>query len=580
MQIYEEAIIDVISLVSGIDKPALPQFLSQPKETKFGDYSFAMFAIAKENNINPAEAAKMLAHGIETYPSFATHKLISKVEAVGPFVNFFVNQTDFTERILSKIKSQKDQYGSQIPLIHYHYVLDYSAPNIAKPFGIGHLRSTVIGGSIKKILEFCGHRVIGLNYIGDWGTQFGKVIWAYKQWGSEDELSKNSVKHLLDLYVKFHEEAEKPENTPKMEDEAREIFAQLEKGNEEYKALWTRFRNLSLNEFDKIYKMMNVDFDEVRGEAYYNDKMQPMIDQLKSMNLLKLDDGAQIVDFKDHGIESLPPAIIIKSNGASTYILRDIASAKDRVDSFGAEFLLYEVGQEQKLHFQQLKAILKLMGFDWSERMTHIDHGLYRFNDAKMSTRKGNVVLMEDVLFEAIDRVKKIIQEKNQELATKPEFADVARAVGVGAVMYFDLMNDRAKDVSFNWEKVLDFSGESGPYIQYTNARICSIIKKYDKKLPLRIDYSLIGTEMERKLCLHLNQMPSVVDAVAKSYKPHTLARYALDLAQMFNEYYSQQKIITDNEPLSAARIMLVSCVQQTLENSLRLLGIDAPKEM
>ncbi len=581
MQIYEDAIIDIISVVSGIEKKELPPFLGKPKETNFGDYSFAMFAIAKENNVTPVQAAQMLATGINQYPAFANHKLIAKAQAAGPFVNFFVNQTDFIERIITKVRSQKEDYGSQIPIAHYHYVLDYSAPNIAKPFGIGHLRSTVIGGSIKKILEHCGHRVIGLNYIGDWGTQFGKVIWAFKHWGSEDELQKNSVKHLLDLYIKFHEEAEKPENTPKLEDEAREIFAQLEKGNAEYTALWQRFRDLSIAEFDRIYKLMNVEFEEVRGEAYYNDKMQAVIDELEAKGLLTLDDGAKIVDFKAKDEKSnLPNVIITKTNGASTYILRDIASAKDRIESFGADFLLYEVGQEQKLHFSQLKAILALMGYEWSERIIHIDHGLYRFNDAKMSTRKGNIVLMEDVLNESIERVRKIIHEKNPQLAQSAQFEEVARQVGVGAVMFFDLMNDRVRDVSFSWERVLDFSGESGPYIQYTHARISSILQKYDKKLPLRINYAMLGHDLERKLCLQMNNMPEIIDACAKSYKPHTLARYVLDLAQLFNEYYANQKIISENEEVTAARIALISAVKQTIENSLRLLGIDSPQQM
>ncbi|HLP80303.1 MAG TPA: arginine--tRNA ligase [Acidobacteriota bacterium] len=572
MIIYEDAIKELLVQVTGAKPELLP--LSKPKELAFGDYACAVFQVAKTQNKNPVEFAKELEPIIQQ--KLVGHKFLTKATAVGPYINFFVNQADYVERVLTKIRSQADDYGSSIPMVHYHYVLDYSAPNIAKPFGIGHLRSTVIGGAIKKILQFSGHRVIGLNYIGDWGTQFGKVIYAYKTWGNEEELKKGAVKYLLSLYVRFHEEAEKD---PKLEDAAREIFSQLESANEEYLALWKTFRELSLAEFEKIYQMMNVDFEEVRGESYYNEKMQAVVDEMKQKNLLVEDDGALIVKFDNHNI-ALPNCIIIKSNGASTYLLRDIASARDRIESFGADFLLYEVGGEQKLHFQQLIAILKLLGHDWSDRMVHIDHGLYRFNDAKMSTRKGNIVLMEDVLNESVERVKAIIREKNPELAAKPEFEEVARQVGVGAVMFFDLLQDRQKDVAFDWEKVLDFAGESGPYIQYTHARIQSIIQKYGKKLPMRIEYAKLTDDLERRLVTKLEAMPVIVDQCLKSYKPHTLARYVLDVAQLFNEYYAKQRVIVEDEATTAARIVLINSVKRVIANSLRLLGIDAPREM
>jgi len=546
--------------------------LTKPKDSQFGDFALPTFAYAKEKGINPAQAATEIAQKITD----AKQDLIVDAVAVGPYVNITLNKTLYTKEVIQTILTQREEYGSQVPMVHYHYVLDYSAPNIAKPFGIGHLRSTVIGGSVKKILEFCGHHVIGLNYIGDWGTQFGKVICAYKRWGNEDKLKTESVGHLLDLYVRFHEEAKE---NPQLEEEARAIFAELENGNAEYLAYWKQFRELSLGEFERIYEMMNVTFEEVRGEAYYNDKMQPVLAELKEKNLLTLSEGAQIVDFSAHNIK-LPPVIIIKSNGASTYILRDIASALDRLDSFGADYLLYEVGQEQKLHFEQLKAILKLMGKEIAERIVHIDHGLYRFGDQKMSTRKGNIILMEDVLTESINRVRTIITEKNPELAASEKFSEISRQVGVGAVMFFDLMSDRIKDVAFTWERVLDFTGESGPYVQYTHARICSVLRKYARRLPEDKKYDLISTPSERKLIVLLDQFGSIVDQCAKTYKPHTLTRYLLDLAQAFNEYYQKEHILTDDADLTGARIMLLVSVRQVLANGLGLLGIDAPQQM
>ncbi len=562
-----QKIVKFIAEKLAVDEILIQQLVTKPKEKSFGDYALPVFQLAKGQN--PVEFAKSCATKLEG------SSVISKAKAVGPYVNFFLDQSKVAQDVLTHIHTRKDTYGSQIQETPQTFVIDYSAPNIAKPFGIGHLRSTVIGNTIKNLLSFLGHNVVGLNYIGDWGTQFGKVIYAYKTWGNREELQKDPVAYLLDLYVRFHEEATTNDS---LNDEARKIFSELEDRNKEYLALWEEFRKLSLDKFDETYDLLQVSFDEVRGEAYYNDKMQPIISQLEEKNLLKESEGAKIIDFADFDIK-LPPIIIVKSNGASTYALRDITSAIDRVNSFGADYLLYEVGAEQKLHFQQVIATLKLLGYEWADKITHIDHGFYRFKDQKFSTRKGNIILMEDVLNQSVQKVREIIQEKNPVLAESDEFELTAKAIGVGAIVFFDMKNDRVKDVNFEWDAVLDFQGESGPYIQYTHARICSIL---DKQKPVfdSVDFTKLNAVEDRFLLNHLSEFGDIVQNSVQNYKPHIIARYVYDLAQMFNDYYQKHKVLTDDESITNARLVLIESVGQVLRNGLELLGIQAPRRM
>ncbi len=564
---YIDTISKELATILAISHETLSKLLTKPKEKTFGDIALPVFTLSSGKN--PVEFAKEVASRITSIPQ------IQKAQAIGPYVNLFLQSEFLAQNVIRDIVVQKDTFGSMNDSNPKTYVIDYSAPNIAKPFGIGHLRSTVIGNSLKNMLTFLGQKVVGINYIGDWGTQFGKVICAYKKWGSQEKLQVDPIAHLLDLYVQFHEKAQTDES---LVEEAREIFSQLEAGNEEYMQLWKEFRKLSLDKFDQTYKMLQVSFDEVRGEAYYNDKMDTIVSQLREKQLLKESDGAHIIDFADFNIK-LPPIIILKSNGASTYALRDITAAIDRVESFGADFLLYEVGAEQKLHFQQVIATLKLLGHEWAENMIHVDHGFYRFGDEKFSTRKGNIVLMEDVLHQSIDRVKKIIQEKNPELAHSPEFETVAKEIGVGAVMFFDMKNDRVKDVAFTWDAVLDFQGESGPYIQYTHARISSVLDKQNANTDT-IDYTQYQTVEEKYLLLALADFQIAIQQSVQNYKPHVLARYILELAQTYNDFYQKHKVLGNEEALTNARLVLCSCVAQVLRNGLGLLGIRTPRRM
>jgi arginyl-tRNA synthetase len=541
-----------------------------PKEYTHGDLTFAVFSYAKKKQVPPQQLAQQLCQ-LKYDPT-----LISQVSSLNGYVNFQINPQKFASDIITSALTKKEEYGSSIPLVFYQYVLDYSAPNIAKPFGIGHLRSTVIGDSIKRILEFSGHKVIGLNYIGDWGTQFGKVITAYKLWGNPQELAQEPIAYLLQLYVRFHEEAQ---TNPALEDMAREVFAQLEKQHEEYLSLWNTFRDLSIAEFEKTYAKLQVEFSLYRGESYYNDKMQETLALLQSKGLLTTDQGCQIIDFSAHGIE-LPPLIIVKSNEGSTYALRDITSAIDRIKNLGADFLLYEVGAEQKLHFAQVIQTLKLAGFDFADRMVHIDHGFYKLGTEKFSTRKGNIILMNDVIEQAIQKAKDIIAQKNPQLVESAEFETIAQAIGVGAIKFFDLSTDRVKDVSFNWEHILDFQGETGPYVQYSHVRMCSILTKAQKKLSLKTPFTSLTHPLERKLLVQINQFQYSVNTALKQFKPHTLARYALDISQTFNEYYQQVKIVTDDEQTTNERLLLVASARQALANALYLLGIEPLKQM
>lgn len=577
MQEFRQDVIDVISkhITVPQNAPPIESLLTTPKDVSHGDFALPVFVYAKQQGQNPVEYAKMLAESI------APEGIIASVEPAGPFLNVRLNKEFVAKNVLSKIHAQKGSYGSSNSQADKTYVIDYSAPNIAKPFGIGHLRSTVLGSANKNILKFLGAKVIGINYIGDWGTQFGKVIWAYKAWGDEKQLQADPITYLLELYVKFHESP-----TDEMKSAAREIFAELEKGNPEYMELWKTFRDLSLQNFEKTYQLMNVSFDEYRGEAYYNDKMQKTLDILNEKNLLEQSDGAQILNFEKHTLDgkklAIPPIIILKSDGGSTYALRDIAAAQDRIETFSADKLLYEVGSEQQLHFQQVFTTLKLMGFEWAKNCEHLGHGLYRLPEGKMSTRKGRIVLMEDVLADSIKRVEDIMLERNPDLAKSAKADATAKAIGVGAVLFYDMKHDRIRDIEFNWERVLDFQGETGPYIQYTYARICAMQRK--KELfdftPSSVDFTKLQTEEDREIILQLSGFADAITQSAKNFKPHVLCRFLLDLAQLCNNYYGKHQIISDDEKLTYARLFLLCNAKQVIEKGLALLGISVVDEM
>ncbi len=539
----------------------MTSLLEIPPDSSLGDYALPCFTLSKQLKKPPQQIAQELAKQLRA-------PFLEKVEAKGPYLNFFINKQLRAQSVLSTILKKKENYGSAKSK-GKTVVIDMSSPNIAKAFGIGHLRSTIIGNSLRHVFVSQGYKVIRVNHLGDWGTQFGKLIVAYKKWGKEKELVKDPIRYLLSLYVKFHEEAEK---APELEDQARDWFKKLEQGNQEATSLWKRFSDLSIKDFKKIYNLLNVDFESYEGEAFYNEKMKPIIQELRDKKLLEESEGAWIVDLKPFG---MPPALIMKKDGATLYLTRDLAAAFYRKKTYKADKLLYEVGSEQKLHFQQLFKIIELMGYSWAQECIHINHGLYLDQDRKkLATRKGKTIFMEEVLHEAISLARKVIQEKNPNLKNKDK---VAQAVGVGAIIFGDLMNDRTNDIVFDMEKFLSFEGETGPYLQYTHARLCSILR--NATIPRKFAPSSFDNE-EHQLIKQLETFPAVLQETLVQYKPSMLARYLLDLAQATNNYYVTHQVLKEKESVRSARLALIAAIQLVLKKGLKLLNIKPLERM
>ena len=447
--------------------------------------------------------------------------------------------------------------------------IDMSSPNIAKPMSMGHLRSTVIGNSIANLAEKTGYNPIRINHLGDWGTQFGKLIVAYEKWGDEEQVRKDPINELVKLYVEFHERAEE---NPELEDEARAVFKRLEDGDQEMIELWTWFKDESLKEFQKVYDMLNIEFDSYKGEAFYNDKMQAVIDELESKNITKIDQGATIVDLEE---ENLPPALIKKSDGATLYVTRDLAAAIYRYNTYNFAKNVYVVGNEQSVHFKQLKAVLDKLGYEWYKDMTHVPFGLITLNGKKLSTRKGKIVLLEQVLNDAIALATEQINEKNPDLANKEE---VAHQVGVGAVVFHDLKTDRMNNFDFNLKDIVQFEGETGPYVQYTYARSMSMIRKYDKDISKDTTVNL-NDEYSWEVIKKIADYSRIVENAIERFEPSLVAKYVIQLAQQFNKYYANVRILNDDDQLEA-RMALVKAVTIVIKDALNLLGVEAPEEM
>lgn len=535
--------------------------LEKPKHAHHGDLAFPCFELAKIKRTAPP----LLATDIATKLSSS---LIEKTEAVGPYVNIFFKKDLIQRMVVQKILQERAEYGTQKIGNKETIVLDLSSPNIAKPFSMGHLRSTVIGSAIANILEKCGYETVRINYLGDWGTQFGKLIAAYLKWGEEEKIRLDPIPELLKLYVKFHEEAVVQ---TELNDEGRRWFKQLEEGNEQAVSLWKWFREESLKEFNKIYKLLGVTFDSYHGEAFYNDKMDSVVEMLEKQELVKESDGAQVVELDDL---SLPPCLIKKSDGATLYATRDLAAALYRKEAYQFSKALYVVGQEQSIHFQQVKEVLKKAGYDWATEMHHITFGLLLKDGKKMSTRKGKIVLLEEVLQEAIQLAEKNIETKNPKLHDKGE---VARQVGVGAVIFHDLKNYRVNSVEFSLEDMLKFEGETGPYVQYTYARANSILKKGDWT-PHEINNGLEDSYSWEVTKL-LQEFPEIVTKANIGYDPSLVAKHIIDVCQAFNSWYAHVKFLEEDAEKDA-RLALVSATSIVIKESLRLLGIQAPQEM
>ncbi|MDR6225459.1 arginyl-tRNA synthetase [Desmospora profundinema] len=538
--------------------------LERPRDPAHGDVAFPCFRWAKKWKQPPQAIAQMLAEQI-------SHPKWEQVEAVGPYVNVRFNRERVTQEVLSRILHEQGSYGSSYRGEGKTVVIDFSSPNIAKPFSMGHLRSTVIGHSLVRIARKQGFRVEGVNHLGDWGTQFGKLIAAFRRWGSEEAVKADPIRELLRLYVRFHEEMTA---NPELEEEGRRWFKKLEDGDSEAQHLWHWFRKESLREFHRIYDWMGVTIDHDHGEAFYNDRMGPVVDALREMGLLRHSEGAQVVDLTEEG---LPPCLITKSDGATLYATRDLAAALYRRETFGFDYAWYVTGREQAVHFRQVFAVLKRMGHVWADRMEHIPFGMMLQNGKKMSTRKGNVVLLEEVLQQAVARAQKLIEQKNGTLADPEE---TARQVGIGAVIFHDLKHDRLHDVEFSLDQMLHFDGETGPYLQYTHARACSLLRKGKAANVVPGSLSLpVVMEESWRVVTYLSDFPAVAAQAFDYRDPSRIARYLLQLGQAFNHYYAHVHILQEDGG-KEARLALVSAVAIVLKEGLHLLGMEAPEEV
>ena len=553
---------ELAKVIEGLDQETILNLLEQPKSSDLGDIAFPAFSLAKIERKAPQAIAADIAEKID-----ASH--FEKVVATGPYVNFFLDKSQISDQVIKAVIQAGAAYGQQEEGQGANVTIDLSSPNIAKPFSVGHLRSTVIGDAISNIYKKMGYNTIKINHLGDWGKQFGLLMVAYKKWGSKEAVEANPIDELLKLYVRINAEIE---NDPELDEEGRLWFKKLEDGDPEATELWQWFRDESLVEFNRIYKLLGVEFDSLNGEAFYNDKMDEAVQILEEKGLLKESKGASIVELDD---VNLPPAMIKKSDGATLYITRDIATAIYRARTYNFVKNIYAVGQEQSNHFRQLKAVLKKMGFEWSDDMIHVDFGLVTKNRQKLSTRKGNIILLEPTLQEAISRAKAQIEEKNPELENKEE---VAHAVGVGAVKFYDLKTDRRNGYDFDLEAMVSFEGETGPYVQYAYARIQSILRKANFTPSTDATYSLSDPESWEIIKL-LQDFSRVVKRAAENYDPSLIAKYAINLAQAFNKYYAHTRIL-DESPERDSRLALSYSTAVVLKEALRLLGVDAPEKM
>ncbi len=569
MQKLREEIGEILAPLVEMETGQVLGLLETPPEPEFGDIAFPCFTLAKTLKKPPPVIAKELSEKL----SGQKGRLWDKAEPRGPYLNFYIAPKAYSHEVLKKTWEEQDQYGHTDLGKGQNVTIDYSSPNIAKPFGVGHIRSTVIGHSLYLIYRALGYNSIGVNHLGDWGTQFGKLIVAFKRWGEEARLKDDPVEYLYRLYVQFHQEVEAD---PGLDDEARSWFKKLESGDEEAVSYWEHFKKLSLDAYASIYSRLGIEFEYYHGESHYNQMLERVINLVQEQEIARESEGALIIDLEPY---SLPPVMLRKKDGATLYITRDLAAAIYRKETFNFARSLYVVGAEQTLHFQQLFKVLELLGFDWSAQCVHVPFGMIRFKEGRMSTRAGRIILLEEVLDRAVAMAREIIEEKNPDLADKD---GAAEAVGLGAVRFGDLSNDRVKNIEFDWEKVLDFSGETAAYIQYAHARICSILRKAEPGLKEWSDEAAGRLEKEEEITLvkTLAQLPDKVIDSAESYKPSILARYLIDVAREFNRFYHNCPVLSSEPGIQQARLLLISSTRQVLANGLALLGITAPEEM
>ena len=541
----------------------ISQLIELPPKPEMGDFAFPCFRLAKSYHKAPPVIAQELKDAI------GDQAFLSEIKVVGGYLNFYVDKAQYAQQIIEKY-NQDDNYGHSEEGNGKTICIDYSSPNVAKNFHVGHLRTTIIGNSLYKIFTKLGYKVVRINHLGDWGTQFGKLIVAYKKWGSREAVEEKGIEELMDIYVKFHEEAEKDDS---LNDEARAWFAKMEQGNEEALEIWQWFRDISLKEFMRVYDILGMEFDSFAGESFYRDKTADVVKQLTDDGLLKESQGAMIVPLDEY---DMPPCIVAKKDGSSIYATRDLAAILYRKATYDFDRCLYVTGLEQKLHFAQVFKVIELMGNEYAKNLIHIPYGLVSLKSGKISSRKGNVIFAEDLLRESINKTTSVIEEKNPDIPDKEE---VAKQVGIGAIIFNDLYNQRIKDVIFDWKKLLNFDGETGPYVQYTYARASSVLRKIGE-VPDTIDYSLLTDEASIGLLKEIERYPQVIKDAAERYEPSVIARYSIDLAHAFNKFYHECQINVEDETTKYTRTNIVKIARYIIKDALSLLGIQCPEQM
>ena len=537
--------------------------LELPPDSAMGDYALPCFKLARSLRKAPPMIAGELVKVINA-------DFLSRVEAVGGYLNFFIDKALYASSVIGEVLDKGEKYGSSDMGAGKTICIDYSSINIAKRFHIGHLSTTALGNALYKIYSFLGYKCVGINHLGDWGTQFGKMIAAYKHWGSREMVEQGGVQALSDLYVKFHAEAEKD---PSLDDEGRAWFKKIETGDEEAISIWQWFKDLTLKDANRVYDMLGVKFDSYAGEAFYMDKMGPVIEELREKKLLKESDGAYVVDLEEYG---MPPCLIIKSDGATLYTTRDLAAAFYRKKTYDFTKCLYVVAYQQSLHFRQLFKVIELMGHEWAKDMEHVEFGMVSYEGQALSTRHGHVIYLEDLLNRSIEKARAIIDEKSPNLDDKD---GVARKVGIGAVVFFALSAGRIKDIDFWWDRALNFEGETGPYVQYTYARCCSVLGKAPANLP-DADYSTLDDAEAQDIVRLLEQFPKLVKEAAQRNEPSLITRYTVDLAQAYNKFYYEHRILDCEPATSAARIAITKAVRNVIGTGLMLIGVEPTEKM
>ena len=549
----------------GADAAELCEWLETPPNPDMGDVAFPCFKLAKTMRKAPNMIAASLA------PALGEINGISRVEPMGGYINFFADKTSFARTTLERVLDEGARYGGSDVGSGKTVCLDYSSINIAKPFHIGHLSTTAIGNALRRIYDHLGYKTVSINHLGDWGTQFGKMILAYKLWGDKETVEKGGVRAMMQLYVRFHDEAEKDDS---LNDSARAWFKRIEQHDPEAVEIFEWFKAITLKEVGKTYDLLGIKFDSYAGESFYEDKMQPVIDELREKHLLKVDNGASIVDLSEY---SMPPCLILRSDGATLYATRDLAAAIYRKNTYDFDKLLYVVAYQQSLHFKQIFKVLELMGKDWVKDCVHVSFGMVSLTDGTLSTRHGRVVFLEDVLNAAIEKTLDVIKEKSPDLEDKET---VARQIGVGAVVWGVVYNGRIKDIVFSWDKALNFDGETGPYAQYTHARCCSVLRKsggYDRA---KIDYSALSDEASSALVKAIAEFPSAVSEAAEKYEPYIISRSVINVCSCFNKFYYDNRIMDENEGVRNARLALTDAARNVIKTGLYLVGLEAPEKM